>query len=125
MGDEWHIAGGGVPHNASAVFEFGEAWQAFSWNFGWPPALDVVATVEAYLGGSVITVTSGSPPTYLALHTGFAGPGEWAGYLLCGVRRGAPDLLLGRDWVPVPAGRRSGLRPRLQLAPRFRRPDAE
>jgi molybdopterin/thiamine biosynthesis adenylyltransferase len=29
---------------------------------------------------------------------------EWAGYLLCGVRRGSPDLLLGREWCPVPAG---------------------
>jgi hypothetical protein len=50
MGDEWHLVGGGVPHNASPVYEFGEAWQAFSWTFPWPPALDVLPTVEAYLG---------------------------------------------------------------------------
>jgi hypothetical protein len=50
MGDEWRIASGGVPHNASAVYEFGEAWQAFSWNFAWPPVLGVLQTVEAYLG---------------------------------------------------------------------------
>jgi len=50
MGDEWRIAGGGVPHNASPVYEFGEAWQAFSWNFEWPPVLGVLPTVEAYLG---------------------------------------------------------------------------
>ena len=40
----------GRPYNASAVFEFGEAWQGFSWNFAWPPALGVVETIEAYLG---------------------------------------------------------------------------
>jgi hypothetical protein len=50
MGDEWRIAGGGVPHNANAVYEFGEAWQTFSWNFGWSPVLGVLQTVEAYLG---------------------------------------------------------------------------
>ena len=32
------------------------------------------------------------------------GPEEWAGYLLCGVyRRDDHELLLARDWVPVPA----------------------
>jgi hypothetical protein len=50
LGPEWHLPAGGAPHNASAVFEFGEAWQAFSWNFAWPPALGVVETIEAYLG---------------------------------------------------------------------------
>ncbi len=50
MGDEWRLSGGGVPHNASPVYEFGEAWQAYSWNFAWPPVFDVLPTVEAYLG---------------------------------------------------------------------------
>ena len=50
LGPEWRLPGGGAPHNASAVFEFGEAWQAFSWNFAWPPALGVIETIEAYLG---------------------------------------------------------------------------
>lgn len=50
MGDEWRLPAGGAPHNASAAYEFGEAWQAFSWKFPWPPALDVLQTVEAYLG---------------------------------------------------------------------------
>jgi molybdopterin-synthase adenylyltransferase len=27
---------------------------------------------------------------------------EWAGYFLCGTRRGQPDLLLAREWCPVP-----------------------
>jgi molybdopterin-synthase adenylyltransferase len=27
---------------------------------------------------------------------------EWAGYLLCGVLHGSPDVLLGREWCPVP-----------------------
>jgi hypothetical protein len=50
LGPEWELPGGGAPYNASPVFEFGEAWQAFSWNFAWPPALGVVDTIEAYLG---------------------------------------------------------------------------
>jgi hypothetical protein len=50
LGPEWKLPGGGAPHNASPVFEFGEAWQGFSWNFAWPPALGVVETIEAYLG---------------------------------------------------------------------------
>ena len=50
LGPEWRLPGGGVPYNASAVYEYGEAWQAFSWAFRWPPALDVTATVEAWLG---------------------------------------------------------------------------
>lgn len=50
LGPEWRLPGGGAPYNASPVFEFGEAWQAYSWSFRWPPALDVVATIEAYLG---------------------------------------------------------------------------
>ena len=41
---------------------------------------------------------------YEALHNDVAGPREWAGYLLCGIQRGSPDLLLGREWHPVPAG---------------------
>ena len=32
-----------------------------------------------------------------------AGRTEWAGYLLCGVLRGAREVLLGREWCPVPA----------------------
>lgn len=30
------------------------------------------------------------------------GSEEWAGYILCGIRRGQPDLLLAREWCPVP-----------------------
>ena len=40
---------------------------------------------------------------YRALLADLTRSGEWAGYLLCGVRRGPPDLLLGLDWCPVPA----------------------
>jgi molybdopterin/thiamine biosynthesis adenylyltransferase len=40
---------------------------------------------------------------YRALLADLTRSGEWAGYLLCGVRRGPSDLLLGRDWCPVPA----------------------
>ena len=50
LGSEWKLPNGGAPFNASPVYEFGEAWQAFSWSFPWPPALGVVETVEAYLG---------------------------------------------------------------------------
>jgi hypothetical protein len=50
LGDEWKLAGGGAPAGASSTFEYGEAWQNFSWAFPWPPALSVLATVEAYLG---------------------------------------------------------------------------
>jgi hypothetical protein len=50
LGPEWKLPGGGAPYNASTVFEFGEAWQGFSWNFAWSPALGVVETIEAYLG---------------------------------------------------------------------------
>jgi hypothetical protein len=50
LGPEWKLPGGGIPQNASAVYEFGEAWQAFSWSFIWPPALSMLETVEAYLG---------------------------------------------------------------------------
>lgn len=50
LGPEWKLPGGGAPHNASTVFEFGEQWQGFSWNFPWPPALGVVDTIETYLG---------------------------------------------------------------------------
>jgi hypothetical protein len=50
LGPEWVLPSGGSPYNASPVFEFGESWQAFSWNFSWPPAFGVVQTVEAYLG---------------------------------------------------------------------------
>jgi hypothetical protein len=50
LGPEWTLPGGGAPLNASPVFEFGEAWQAFSWSFPWPPALSVMETIEAYLG---------------------------------------------------------------------------
>lgn len=50
LGDEWRLPGGNAPHNADVVFEFGEAWQAYSWSFPWPPALGVMQTVEAYLG---------------------------------------------------------------------------
>jgi molybdopterin/thiamine biosynthesis adenylyltransferase len=32
-----------------------------------------------------------------------AGRTEWAGYLLCGALRGAGEVLLGREWCPVPA----------------------
>lgn len=50
LGPEWTLPGGAAPYNASPVFEFGEAWQGFSWQFPWPPALGVVDTIEAYLG---------------------------------------------------------------------------
>lgn len=50
LGDEWRLPGGGCPMNATAAYEFGEAWQNFSWTFPWPPALGVVQTVEAFLG---------------------------------------------------------------------------
>jgi hypothetical protein len=50
LGPEWRLPNGGAPFNASTVFEFGETWQAYSWNFPWPPALGVVETIEAYLG---------------------------------------------------------------------------
>jgi hypothetical protein len=50
LGDEWRLPRGGPAYNASPVFEFGEPWQAFSWNFAWPPVLGVLETVEAYLG---------------------------------------------------------------------------
>ena len=50
LGPEWKLPGGTAPFNANAVYEFGEAWQAFSWTFGWPPALGVLETAEAYLG---------------------------------------------------------------------------
>jgi hypothetical protein len=50
LGPEWKLPGGAAPYNASAVFEFGEAWQGFSWNFAWPLALGVVEIIEAYLG---------------------------------------------------------------------------
>jgi molybdopterin/thiamine biosynthesis adenylyltransferase len=32
-----------------------------------------------------------------------AGRTEWAGYLLCGLLRSAREVLLGREWCPVPA----------------------
>ncbi|HUY10596.1 MAG TPA: hypothetical protein VNF75_04805 [Candidatus Dormibacteraeota bacterium] len=50
LGPEWKLPGGTAPMNASPVYEFGEAWQAFSWVFPWPPALGVLETAEAYLG---------------------------------------------------------------------------
>lgn len=50
LGTEWKLPGGGIPQSANAVYEFGEAWQAFSWSFVWPPALSMLETVEAYLG---------------------------------------------------------------------------
>ena len=50
LGPEWKLPGNAAPYNASNVFEYGEAWQGFSWNFPWPPALGVVDTIEAYLG---------------------------------------------------------------------------
>lgn len=50
LGPEWKLPGGGAPQNANPVYEFGEAWQAFSWSFPWPPALSLLATLEAYLG---------------------------------------------------------------------------
>ena len=40
---------------------------------------------------------------YDALLADVAGRTEWAGYLLCGVLRGGHDILLGREWCPVPA----------------------
>ena len=50
LGPEWKLPAGSPPYNASPVYEFGEAWQAFSWSFPWSPALSVLETVEAYLG---------------------------------------------------------------------------
>jgi hypothetical protein len=51
LGDEWKLpSGDGAPFNASPIYEFGEAWQQYSWAFEWPPALGVMQTVEAYLG---------------------------------------------------------------------------
>jgi hypothetical protein len=50
LGPEWKLPTGAAPFNANPVFESGEAWQGFSWNFPWPPALGVVETIEAYLG---------------------------------------------------------------------------
>jgi hypothetical protein len=50
LGDEWKLPNGEAPFNASAVYEFGEAWQAYSWNFDWSRPLGVLETVEAYLG---------------------------------------------------------------------------
>jgi molybdopterin-synthase adenylyltransferase len=40
---------------------------------------------------------------YDSLIADVTGRAEWAGYLLCGVLRGDPDILLGREWCPVPA----------------------
>jgi molybdopterin/thiamine biosynthesis adenylyltransferase len=40
---------------------------------------------------------------YETLLADVAGRTEWAGYLLCGVLRGGRDILLGREWCPVPA----------------------
>ena len=40
---------------------------------------------------------------YSLLLTDVSGNMEWAGYLLCGVLRGDRDVLLGREWCPVPA----------------------
>ena len=50
LGPEWQLPNSGAPFNASTVFEYGETWQAFSWNFPWPPVLGIVETIEAYLG---------------------------------------------------------------------------
>lgn len=51
IGDEWHLPDGrGAPQNATPTYEYGEAWQNFSWAFLWPPALGVLQTVEAYVG---------------------------------------------------------------------------
>lgn len=50
LGEEWKLPGGGAPHNAQPAFVFGEAWQTYSWNFPWPPALSVFQVVQAYLG---------------------------------------------------------------------------
>jgi molybdopterin-synthase adenylyltransferase len=38
-----------------------------------------------------------------AMLTDVAGRTEWAGYLLCGILRGTREVLLGREWCPVPA----------------------
>jgi molybdopterin/thiamine biosynthesis adenylyltransferase/proteasome lid subunit RPN8/RPN11 len=38
-----------------------------------------------------------------ALLADVAGRTEWAGYVLCGVLRGDREILLGREWCPVPA----------------------
>lgn len=40
---------------------------------------------------------------YRRLHADVAGRVEWAGYLLCGTLRVIPEILLGREWCPVPA----------------------
>lgn len=50
LGEEWRLPGGGAPFNANPVFEFGETWQAYSYEFAWPPPLTVPQTVETYLG---------------------------------------------------------------------------
>ena len=50
LGDEWKLPGGQPPLNANPIYQHGEAWQGYSWNFPWPPALGVLETVEAYLG---------------------------------------------------------------------------
>ena len=38
-----------------------------------------------------------------AMTADVAGRTEWAGYLLCGSLHGAREVLLGREWCPVPA----------------------
>jgi hypothetical protein len=50
LGDEWKLPNGNAPHNASPIYQHGEAWQGYSWSFVWPPCLGVLQTVEAYLG---------------------------------------------------------------------------
>lgn len=50
LGPEWKLPSGAAPMNANPVYEFGEPWQAFSWNFPWRPGFGVLETVEAYLG---------------------------------------------------------------------------
>ena len=40
---------------------------------------------------------------YDALLADIAGHTEWAGYLLCGILRDNREILLGREWCPVPA----------------------
>lgn len=50
LGDEWRLPGGGKPFNADPIYQNGEAWQGYSWNFPWAPCLSVLQTVEAYLG---------------------------------------------------------------------------
>ena len=44
-----------------------------------------------------------------ALLADVAGRTEWAGYMLCGVLRGDREILLGREWCPVPG--RHAVRP--------------